>query len=171
LQFSISTSFHILKGLMMNPQIKNGLLAGAVGAVINFCVSLVLGFCGPLVGLAAGGVAGFLTARGGGFATKGDAAKAGAISGAVAGAVVLVAQVGAGIANLIYIQVSGTQLPFGSVPGAGSSGSEMAIFYGTGLLTGVCIGIVDIVVGALAGAGAGALAGGNAPAAPSEPSM
>lgn len=155
----------------MNPQIKNGLLAGAIGGAVNFCVSLVLGFCGPVVAMAAGGVAAFLTARGGGFATKGDAAKAGAISGAVAGGLVLVTQILAGLANLIYLQVSGTQLPFGSVPGAGSTGTEMAVYYGTGLFTGVCIGLVDVALGALAGAGVGALTGGNATAAPSEPSM
>ncbi|MFO3795818.1 MAG: hypothetical protein ACK8QZ_00830 [Anaerolineales bacterium] len=47
----------------MKTEIKIGLTVGAVGLILNSCVSLLLGICGPFLSLIAGAVAGLLAVR------------------------------------------------------------------------------------------------------------
>ena len=141
----------------MQPRIKMGLTAGAIGLVLNICVSGAIGLCGPFVSLIAGGAAGFLAAQQEKLPTKGDGAKAGATAGGIAGALVIIGQVIGGIGALAFMQANDTQLPFGSVPSSGDP-TEMLVFYASGIGTGLCFGIVGAILAAGAGAGAGYMA-------------
>lgn len=141
----------------MQPKIKIGLLVGVVGLVLNICVSAAIGLCGPAVSLLAGAVAGFFAARQEKPATKGEGAKVGAFSGAVAGAIVLVGQVIGAVGALAVMQATGAQLPFGQIPSASADASQQIIFYVSGLATGICFGLIGAVLAALAGAGTGYL--------------
>ena len=136
----------------MKPRIKFGLIAGAVGLVLNVCVAAALGLCGPVTGLLAGGVAGFLAAQQEKAASKGDGARLGAVSGGIAGALVLVGQLIGGISALAYIQYSGMPLPFGQAPDLSDNAATQLAYYLSGLGTGMCIGIGDIIAAAIAGA-------------------
>jgi hypothetical protein len=145
----------------MQPRIKVGLIVGAVGLVLNICVSAAIGLCGPAVSLVGGAIAGFLAARQEQPATQGEGAKIGAISAAIAGALILIGQVIAAVGALALIQFSGMQMPFGQVPSASADPATQAIFYLSGLGTGVCFGLIGVVLAALAGAGTGYLGAGK----------
>jgi hypothetical protein len=142
---------------MMQPRIRMGLAIGAVGLVLNVCVAGFVGFCGPLVSLLAGGLAGFLAAQQEKLSTKNEGAKAGAISGGIAGGLVIIGQVIGGIAALAIMQGTGTQVPFGTIPDT-SDPSGMAIFYASGIGTGLCFGVIGAILAAGAGAAAGYVA-------------
>jgi len=142
----------------MQPRIKMGLAIGAVGLVLNICVSGFMGLCGPLVSLIAGGAAGLLAAQQEKLPAKGDGAKAGATAGGIAGTLVIIGQLIGGIAALAYMQMSGAQVPFGEVPTAGSDPALMIGYYAGGIGTGLCFGIVGAALAAAAGAGAGYMA-------------
>jgi len=139
----------------MQPRIKLGLTVGAIGLVLNICVAGFFGFCGPVLSLIAGGVAGFLTAQQEKPGAKGDGARAGAVSGGIAGALIIVGQVIGGIAALVYFQSNGLDVAFGQIPSLGEDPAISAVYYGTGIVTALCFGIV----GAALAAGTGALAG------------
>ncbi len=141
----------------MQPRIKMGLVVGAIGLAINVCVAGFVGLCGPIVSLLAGGVAGFLAAQQEKLPTKAEGAKAGAISGGIAGVLVIIGQVLGGIAALAFMQASGMQVPFGEIPSAADS-SGMLVYYASGVGTGLCFGIVGAVLAAGVGAGAGYMA-------------
>ena len=149
----------------MQPRIKMGLVIGAIGLILNICVSALIGFCGPLVSLLAGAAAGFFAAQQEKLPTKNDGAKAGATAGGIAGALVIIGQVIGGVGALAMMQATGTQLPFGTIPSTGDS-AGMAIFYITGIGTGLCFGIVGAILAAGAGAGTGYLATPDQPPAP-----
>ncbi len=142
----------------MQPRIKMGLAVGAIGLAINICVAGFIGICGPFVSLLAGGAAGFFAAQQEKLPTKGEGAKAGAMAGGIAGV-------------LVIMQTTGAQLAFGSAPSTGDPGG-MAIYYASGIGTGLCFGIVGAVLAAAAGAGAGYMATTEQPpAAPIQPSL
>jgi hypothetical protein len=150
-------SITLKRSFIMQPRIKMGLIIGVVGLALNVCVSGAFGFCGPLVSLIAGGVAGFLSAQQEKLATKSEGAKAGAISGGIAGGLIIIGQVIGGIAALAIMQSSGTQLPFGTIPDT-SDPAGMVAFYGGGVGTGLCFGIIGALLAAGAGAGTGYMA-------------
>ncbi len=141
----------------MQPRIKMGLTVGAIGLALNICIAGFMGICGPLVSLFAGGAAGFFAAQQEKLPTKNDGAKAGAIAGGIAGALVLIGQVIGGIGALALLQITGMQLPFGTVPSAGDAGG-MAIYYASGIGTGLCFGIFGALLAAGTGAGTGYMA-------------
>lgn len=135
-------------------QIKLGLSIGAIGLVLNICVASFMGLCGPIVSLIAGGVAGYLTAQQEKPATKNEGAKAGALSGGIAGALVTIGQLIAGVTTLILIQFFDLPTIFGQAPQATDTASSIG-YYAGGLGTGFCIGLIGLVVAAGVGAGAG----------------
>ena len=142
----------------MQPRIKVGLAVGAIGLVLNICVAGFLGFCGPVLSLVAGGVAGYLTVQQEKPGAKGDGARAGAISGVIAGALIIIGQIIGGIGALVYAQSSGLQIPFGQVPSASGDPAISAVYYGAGAVTALCFGFVGALLAAGTGAGAGYLA-------------
>jgi hypothetical protein len=125
--------------------------------VLNICVAGLIGCCGPFAALLAGGIAGLLAAREEQASTKGEGARLGAVSGAIAGAFVLVGQMIGGVGTLIFAQVSEITLPFGEVPDPSAGLSAQVPYYFAGLGVAICFGLVGIVLAALAGAGAGYL--------------
>jgi hypothetical protein len=141
----------------MKPSVRFGLIVGVIGLALNVCVAAAVGICGPATALVAGIAAGFLTARSEMALTKGAGAREGAISGGIAGGLVLVGQVIGGIGALFLIQSGGAQLPLGQAPSTSADPSTQLIYYATGIGTGLCFGLVDVVVSALVGAGAGYL--------------
>jgi hypothetical protein len=141
----------------MKTRFRIGLLVGLVGLFVNIAVAAIAGLCGPVVSLIGGAVAGYLTAQREKHITKNAGAQAGAISGAVAGALILIGQVIGAVGALMYIQQSGTQIPFGTIPPPSADMGTQLTYYLSGLVAGVCFGVVGVVVAALAGAGAGFL--------------
>ncbi len=136
----------------MQPRIKIGLLVGGAGLLLNICVAALIGICGPLVALTAGAIAGFVTAGREQLPTKNDGARAGAISGLVAGILVFVGQLLGGISILLYLQTTGTPTLFGAPPNQFASGVEQTTYYAVGLGVGVCFGLAGLGISALAGA-------------------
>lgn len=153
----------------MQPRIRMGLIVGAIGAVLNACVSAAVGLCGPAVSLIGGAVAGYFAAQQEKAPAKSEGAKVGAISGAIAGGLILIGQVIGGIVALAFVQMSGMQVPFGSVPSASADPGQQVIFYVSGIGTGVCFGLVGAALAAMAGAGTGYLGTPDQPAAPTSP--
>jgi len=139
----------------MLPRVKTGLIVGLVGLVLNICVATAFGLCGPLFTLIAGGLAGFLAARQEKMPVKGAGARLGAVAGSITGGLMLIGQALGGIGALLWIQYSGTPPLFGTIPPPSADLTTQAIYYGTGLLTGICFGGVGLALAALAGAGGG----------------
>ena len=138
----------------MQPRIKMGLIVGVIGLAMNVCVSGFIGFCGPFASLIAGGVAGYLAANQEKLPVKSEGAKAGAIAGAIAGGLMIIGQIIGGVVALTIQQNTGT------VPLIGTPGSDIgsqAIFYVSGMATGLCFGLFGTAFAAGAGAGAGYL--------------
>lgn len=151
----------------MQPKIKVGLLVGAIGLVLNICVAGFMGICGPFVSLIGGAAEGFFAAKQENSATKGAGAQAGATSGAIAGALILIGQVIGAVGALAFLQVAGTQLPFGQIPPASADASQQLLYYISGMGTGFCFGLVGTLLAALAGAGTGYLGTPDQPPVPS----
>jgi len=129
-----------------------GLIVGAIGLALNVCVSAFIGLCGPVATLIAGGVAGYFAVSQEKPFSKTEGAKVGATAGAIAGVLMIIGQVIGGIIALTIQQNTG------SVPFIGTPGSDMnsqIIFYLSGLVSGICIGLVGMALAAGAGAGAG----------------
>lgn len=155
----------------MQPRIRMGLIVGAIGLVLNVCVSAFIGLCGPAVSLLAGGVAGFFSAQQEKAATKSEGAKLGAISGSVAGALIVIGQILGAVAALAYYQFSGTPAPLGTIPSTSAPLSQQLIFYVSGMGTGLCFGLIGVGLAALTGAGAGYLGTPEQPAPIQQPPM
>ena len=139
----------------MKPRIKVGLLVGIISLIVNMIVSAILGICGPLVILLAGAVAGFMSAQQEKAASKSDGARLGAVAGAIAGALAAIGQLFGGIAALAFIQFSGMNLGFGSVPPPSADANQQALYYLSGAGTALCFGLGGLVLAALAGAATG----------------
>lgn len=150
----------------MQPKTRIGLVVGIIGLVLNICVAGFLGFCGPALSLIAGGVAGFFAAQQEKPLTKSEGARAGATAGGIAGALIIVGQILGGIAALFYMQSTGTQPPFGQLPSPSADPATQIAFYGGGIGTALCFGIIGALLAAGAGAGAGYLATTEQPMAP-----
>jgi hypothetical protein len=142
----------------MLPRYKSGLIVGVVGAVINLGVASLIGICGPFFGLLVGAAAGFWTARSEKAASRGDAAKAAAVSGAIAGAFMIVAQVIAAAITLIVSKSNGTISMFMPQTNPLSPETTQTLMWASGLGAGFCFGILDLLAAALAAAAAGYLA-------------
>lgn len=138
----------------MQPRIKLGLSIGAIGLVLNVCVSTAIGLCGPIVSIVAGATAGFLTAQQEKLPSKADGARAGAIAGGIAGGLVIIGQLIGSVLALVLLHTSDLPLTVGEVPAAGDLPSTIT-YYVAGLGTGVCIGLVGALLAAGAGAGSG----------------
>ena len=150
----------------MQPRTRIGLIVGVIGLVLNICVAGFIGFCGPLVSLIAGGLAGFLAVQQEKPVTKNEGARAGATAGGIAGGLIILGQILGGVGALVFMQTSGASVPFGQIPSAsGDPGTQIA-FYGAGIGTALCFGIVGALLAAGAGAGAGYLATSDQPVMP-----
>ncbi len=142
----------------MQPRIKNGLVVGGVGLVLNICASFMLGCLGLLVAMTAGAVAGFAAVRQEHPPAQNEGARAGVVAGLIAGALVSAGQIIGGILSLIFLQATDTLLPFvGVSPSQFSTGAEQVGYYLGGLGTGLCLGLIGTGMAALAGALAGYL--------------
>ena len=141
----------------MQPRVKLGLIVGAIGAVLNICVAGFVGLCGPLVSLLAGAAAGYFTAQQEKLGVKADGARAGATAGAIAGGLIILGQIIGGVGALAYMQASGTQLPFGTVPSGTDGASVQLLYYLSGAGSAFCFGIFGTLLAAGAGAGVGYL--------------
>ncbi len=141
----------------MKARVKVGLLVGAIGFVLNLCVASLFGICGPGVSLIAGAFAGFFASRQEKPALKSDGAKAGGIAGLIAGGIVLVGQVIAAVIALAFIQYQQVKPLIGAVPSFSAEPGQQAIYYVSGIFTGLCFGVVGVIFSALAGAGTGFL--------------
>lgn len=135
----------------MKPKVRYGLVVGSIGAVVNIGISALFGFCGPIATLVAGGLAGWLTARALIGVQRSESVAQGAMSGAIAGSLMLVGQVIGGIGALLLIQASGTQPIFGKLP---TNGVENAAYWAAGIGVGLCFGVIGLLLGAGTGAGA-----------------
>lgn len=141
----------------MQARTRIGLIVGVIGLVLNICVSAVLGFCGPVVSLIAGAVAGYLAVQQEKPTTKNEGARAGATAGGIAGGLIILGQVVGGLGALAYMQSTGSQIPFGQIPSTSSDPSLQVAFYGSGIVTALCFGILGAALAAGAGAGIGYL--------------
>jgi hypothetical protein len=141
--------------MMNRPRVKAGLIVGLIGLVLNVFVATLFGFCGPLFTLLAGALAGFWAARQERMPAKGDGARLGAVAGAITGGLMLIGQVLGGIDALLLTQYSGMRPLIGSVPEPSADISQQILYYGAGLLTGMCFGVVGVALAVLAGAGGG----------------
>lgn len=139
----------------MRPYIRIGLIAGGIGLVLNSCLAAAMGLCGPFLALAAGAIAGFLASRAENPTARAEGARLGAISGGITGALVFIGQIIGAVGILLILQLTGMQMPFGTVPPTGSDPASQAAYYVSGLGVGVCFGVVGILTAALGGAGAG----------------
>ncbi len=143
----------------MKTYLKVGLTVGLIGLVLTVCVAVAFGLCGPLVAILVGAAAGFITVHQEKtiLAAKSDGARDGALSGGIAGALLLIGQVIGAVGALFLIQNSDVPALFGNVPAPSAEVTNQAVYYLSGMGTGVCFGLVDIVVSVLAGALAGYL--------------
>ena len=140
----------------MQPRVTYGLIAGAIGLVINVCISAAIGLCGPFVALLAGAAAGFFAAQAEKAPSKNDGARLGAISGAIAGGLTLVGQL-IGVIAVLFLSVSADIQPIlGTLPET-SDVAGQAVFWIAGVGVGLCFGLVGVLLSALAGAGTGYL--------------
>ena len=141
----------------MTPRVRIGLIVGSIGLVLNICVAAALGICGPVVALLAGLAAGFFAAQQENMADKRDGAQVGAVSGGIAGALILIGQIIGGLVVLSLYQSLDVTPLFGTVPSASDEAAVQMLYYAGGLGTGICFGLVDVVAAALGGAVGGYL--------------
>lgn len=149
----------------MQPRTRIGLIVGLIGLALNICVAGFIGFCGPFLSLIAGGIAGYFATQKEKPFTKNQAARVGATAGGIAGALIILGQIIGGIASLAYMQASGTPLPFGQMPNLGDPAAQVG-FYGGGIATALCFGVIGALLAAGAGAGAGYLTTSDQPSTP-----
>ncbi len=133
----------------MSKPLKLGLFVGAIAAVINLCVSFLLGFCGPAVALAAGAIVGYLIGHT--AFDKSQAAREGALSGAVVGLLLLVSQILAGVSALTVARYLPAQNGWFHPPAPSAPPSEVTLYYLGGIGAGACFGLIDIALAALSG--------------------
>jgi len=139
----------------MTPRVKFGLIVGSIGLVLNLCVSFAWGICGPAIALLAGATAGFLAVHQEKALTKENGSRLGAIAGVIAGTLVLIGQLIGAVGHLAYVQFNGITRVFGAPPSLSADASRQVLYYGGGLSTGLCFGLLGITVAAIAGAAAG----------------
>ena len=150
----------------MQPRIRLGLIVGAIGLVLNICVSGFIGCCGLIVSLIAGGMAGYFAIQQEKPATKNEGTRVGATAGGIAGGLIILGQIIGGVGALAFTQISGTQVPFGQVPSVSGDPSTQIIFYGAGIGTALCFGVLGAALAAGTGAGVGYFATPDQPPTP-----
>ena len=150
----------------MQPKTRIGLIVGAIGLVLNICVSGFLGFCGPVLSLIAGGIAGYLAVQREKSFSKNEGARTGATAGGIAGGLIILGQLLGGVAALVYMQASGAPTLLGPLPNLSGDPAAAVGFYAGGLGTALCFGLIGALLAAGAGAGAGYLATSDRPTMP-----
>ena len=150
----------------MQPRTRIGLIVGGIGLVLNICVAGFVGFCGPFLSLVAGGIAGYFATQQEKPFTKNEAARVGATAGGVAGALIILGQLIGGIGALAYMQSTGAPTPFGQLPDLSADPAAQVGFYGGGIATALCFGVIGALLAAGAGAGAGYLTTSDQPMTP-----
>jgi hypothetical protein len=135
----------------MQPRIKFGLIIGAIGLVLNVCLSTFLGLCGPFFALLAGALSGVLAARQEKLPTRGAGARAGAISGLIAGSLVFIGQVIGAVGALILVQSTGGNTIFGQMPNLTSGSPDSILVILVGIAEGACFGLIGVALSAAAG--------------------
>lgn len=134
----------------MKTRTQCGLIVGAIGAILNTLSIVLCCLCSPVVALLAGGVAGFWAARREGAATRQEAARAGLVSGAIAGILVLVGHLIGDAFRLSFPNL--TLLPdYSTAPESPSAGETQMSFMDYFLVTGICYGTVNMALATLAG--------------------
>jgi len=151
----------------MKPRLRIGLMVGAVALIVNLVVAFILGLCSPVLAAVAGAAAGWFTAREENSGNKGEAARAGALSGVVVGSLMLVGQILGGLVVLFLMQKFDLPVAFTGMKPSDMGGAESAGFYVGGLFSGVCFGLLDMAAAAGAGAAVGFLT--TTPAEPPPP--
>jgi hypothetical protein len=141
-----------------------------IGLVLNICVAGFIGFCGPVLSLVAGGIAGYFATQQEKPFTKNQAARVGATAGGIAGGLIILGQIIGGIGALAFMQSSGTPTPFGQLPDLGDPATQVG-FYGGGIATALCFGVIGALLAAGAGAGAGYLTTSDQPSTPPSQNM
>jgi hypothetical protein len=139
----------------MQARTRIGLIVGVIGLVLNVCVAGFFGICGPVVSLIAGAVAGYLAVQREKPLTKNDGARIGATAGGIAGGLIILGQLLGGVGALVLMQTTGAAPPFGQIPTPGSDPAMQVAFYGAGMVTALCFGVVGALLAAGAGAGTG----------------
>lgn len=150
----------------MQARTRIGLIVGVIGLVLNICVAGFIGVCGPGVSLIAGALAGYFATQQEKPAAKNEGARVGATAGGIAGGLIILGQILGGVGALALMQTTGTELPFGQVPSPSSDPGMQVVFYGAGIGTALCFGIVGALLAAGAGAGAGYFATPDQPITP-----
>jgi len=136
----------------MKPEVKFGLIMGAVGLFANMIVAAIFGFCGPLFSIAIGAVTGFLLTTSNTFPDKSDAARSGGIAGLIAGVGLLVGQLIAVTVVLTLLPALGVEPLVGTAPTPGRPDEFLAYAAG-GAGVGLCCGVMDIFAAAGGSAG------------------
>jgi hypothetical protein len=137
----------------MRPRIKNGLIIGAIGLVLNACIASAVGLCGPGAALLVGALAGFFTALQEKLPTKSAGAQAGVISGLIAGGLVLIGQLIGAVGAMTLIQTTGTRTIFGqTAPNLAEGGPQALVYIASAMGVGVCFGLVGVALSAGAAA-------------------
>ena len=139
----------------MKHHVKIGLLVGAIGVVLNACVSFAVGICGPLTATVLGAVAGYFGVQKAALTSKKEGGKMGAVAGTIAGGLAMVGQMLGGMGALVAIQGMHVQPIFGTVPPPSAEASQQLWYYGAGFGTGLCFGVIGLLLAGLAGYGAG----------------
>ncbi len=138
-----------------------GLIAGAIGALVNVVVSTLMGICGPFWSLGVGAIAGYLAGRAIGAVPRRAAVEAGAMAGGVAGLLLGIGQMAGAVgAVLLVTTVSpGARVFGGRVPDLATAGpAEWIGVAAGGLGVGFCFGLLGAMFSAAAGAGMAYLA-------------
>jgi hypothetical protein len=150
----------------MRPQVRMGLIVGGIGLVLNICASALFGFCGPFVALMGGAAAGFFAGQQEKMPQKAEGARVGAISGGIAGGLILVGQLIGGFASLFIAQSIGAEPLFGTIPSLSADPSELVPYYLGGFGTGICFGLAGLILAVIFGAAGGYLGTPSQPASP-----
>jgi len=150
----------------MQARTRIGLIVGVIGLILNVCVAGFMGICGPFVALVAGAVAGFLAVGQEKPVTRSEGARVGATAGGIAGGLIILGQIIGGIGALVFMQTTGMRPPIGDVPSPSSDPGMQILFYGSGIGTALCFGIIGALLAAGAGAGAGYFATTDQPITP-----
>jgi hypothetical protein len=150
----------------MQPRTRIGLIVGVIGLVLNICVAGFVGICGPFLSLVAGGIAGYFATQQEKPFTKNHGARVGATAGGIAGGLIILGQIIGGLGALAFMQSSGATTPFGQLPDFSADPAAQVGFYGGGIATALCFGIIGALLAAGAGAGAGYLTTSDQPSMP-----
>jgi hypothetical protein len=135
----------------MTARIRWGLIAGVVGLFVSTLASLVFAFCGPIVSFGIGSIAGFIVTKQEPATSKGEGAQDGAITGLIAGSIILLGNLVGAISNLAYAQTGKYESIFGPLPDL-SSAEGQTNYWLIGIGVGLIFGLIDALACVLGGA-------------------